>query len=125
MAHPVKDGISLFRVVDGSINPGQGVFKIYPTTHHQSSEEFRANSVAPIRPIMDSTKLFVLRGGIRCEIIPPEGCLMVWIGYSVRPMFHHIRQPGTFPFMTNYEYVELPPLDSQGGRKIHNYKRKS
>ena len=119
MAHPVKDAISLFRVVEGTLHPGQGAFNIYPTTHHLSPEEFRADSVPRGQLAMDPEKLFVIQGGIQIEINPPEGCLLVWIGYSMKPMFEDQHKPGTFPFMTNYEYEELPPPDL-----VHNYKRK-
>ncbi|PCG89381.1 Hypothetical protein PENO1_104980 [Penicillium occitanis (nom. inval.)] len=66
MAHPVSDAISLFRVVEGTIDPGQRAFSIYPTTHHQSPAEFQAHSVSGGQRPMNSATLLVDILGDQC-----------------------------------------------------------
>ena len=130
MAHPCEEnGLTLIRLVDGSIdasssNSGGGTLKLYTATHHQSPEEVAAHRPASVTPAMTPEKLFVIRGRLWWEMVPAQNCLVVWIGFSTRPMFGSIRNPLAYSFMTDYKRVLLPPPGTQIGRtKIYNYTR--
>jgi hypothetical protein len=127
MGHPSEeDGITLIRVVDGGINTSNshGVFKLYTSSHHQSPEEFQPD--LPAQPAITPKKLFVIRGKLWWEIVPPKNCLLIWVGFSKAPMFEKIRHPHAFHFMTDYKSVTLPPPGIRIGRnKIYDYTSKN
>ncbi|EED22518.1 hypothetical protein TSTA_060160 [Talaromyces stipitatus ATCC 10500] len=124
LAHPRgKDGVSFIRLVRGSVDTADSL-KLYVTSHHQLAKEFGESPPPPVQPKVSTTRLFILRGALRCNITPPEGCIFLWVGYSTVPMGDSIRRSDVFPFMVDYRRVPLPePGSRDGRRKYINYKR--
>uniref|UniRef100_A0A093XBF3 Cellobiose 2-epimerase n=1 Tax=Talaromyces marneffei PM1 TaxID=1077442 RepID=A0A093XBF3_TALMA len=132
IAHPLgDDGISFIRLVCGAINtmvenkdgPTSEAFVIYESSH--SVDHFDEDHAPSVRPAVAPYRLFELRGALRCKIRPPEGCVLVWVGFSTQPVLESKRRLDIFPFMVNYKRMELPEPGSRNGRSLYgNYRRR-
>jgi len=122
------DGMSFIRLVHGSMNVerdndtvDRDAFVIYASSH--SADYFDENQAH--RPAAEPNRLFILRGALRWKIRPPEGCVLVWVGFSTVPTGAEKRRDVSFPFMVNYQRVQLPEPGSRVGRvKYRDYTKK-
>lgn len=133
-AHPRGEhGISFIRLVHRSMNttvenatiaPDLETFVLYESSH--SADHFDEKHAPFIRPAAAPHRLFVLRGALRCKIRPPEGCILVWVGFSTGPILEMKRRLDiSFPFMVNYQRVQLPEPGTRNGRsKYRDYRKK-
>jgi hypothetical protein len=120
-AHPCDDGVSFFRVATGGMD--QGCLQLFRSSHHQTMEEFKAHSTPPDKPILGPDRVLIARGSLKCEINPPAGCKLVWVGFSKTPVGTNAQSPHTLNFMADFRgRVPLPEPGSRVGRgKITDY----
>ncbi|KAI1829216.1 hypothetical protein DTO027I6_9884 [Penicillium roqueforti] len=84
-AHPVQDGVSVFRTLSGSLEDGVTTLKLYPISHHLSSTEFAREKGTPRSFNLRSNEVLFVRGALKMEISLPAGGYFVWQGFSEDP----------------------------------------
>ncbi|CAG7977542.1 unnamed protein product [Penicillium nalgiovense] len=84
-AHPVRNGVSVFRTLSGSLEGRVTILKLYPVSHHLSSTEFAQERGTPISFYLRSNEVLFVRGALKMEISLPAGGFIVWQGFSKEP----------------------------------------
>ncbi|KAJ5051144.1 hypothetical protein NUH16_011054 [Penicillium rubens] len=84
-AHPVRNGVSVFRTLSGNLEDRVTILKLYPVSHHLSSTEFAQERGTPISFYLRSNEVLFVRGALKMEIKLPAGGFLVWQGFSKEP----------------------------------------
>jgi hypothetical protein len=84
-AHPVRNGVSVFRTLSGNLEDRVTILKLYPVSHHLSSTEFAQERGTPISFYLRSNEVLFVRGALKMEISLPAGGFIVWQGFSKEP----------------------------------------
>ncbi|CAG7936818.1 unnamed protein product [Penicillium nalgiovense] len=84
-AHPVRNGVSVFRTLSGSLEDRVTILKLYPVSHHLASIEFAQEVDVPISFYLRSNEVLFVRGALKMEISLPAGGFLVWQGFSKEP----------------------------------------
>ncbi|KAJ6119045.1 hypothetical protein N7471_012996 [Penicillium samsonianum] len=98
-AHPVRNGVSVFRVLSGNLEDRVATLKLYPISHHLSSAEFAQERGTSRSFDLRSDVVLFVRGGVKMEISLPAGAFLVWQGYSEDPWGMDPSAPEAFAFM--------------------------
>ncbi|CAG7965995.1 unnamed protein product [Penicillium salamii] len=98
-AHPVRNGVSVFRVLSGNLEDRVATLKLYPISHHLSSAEFAQERGTSRSFNLRSDVVLFVRGGVKMEISLPAGAFLVWQGYSEVPWGMDPSAPEAFAFM--------------------------
>lgn len=77
-----------------------GYLKLYPTSHHQTTEQFNQSPPTATQPALRPDQLLIMLGNLKWEIAPPSGCLLVIKSYSAEQMLSSCLSQYTLPFMT-------------------------
>ncbi|THC93691.1 hypothetical protein EYZ11_006835 [Aspergillus tanneri] len=99
-AHPSREAVSIFRPLREPAYWGNGLFKLYTSSHHQTEVQFRNTDNRDAHEIVVGTdEVLVIFGGLHIQLSPNSGTRIVWQGFSKRPMLDDIRSPLALPFM--------------------------
>jgi hypothetical protein len=100
-AHPTADGaVSIFRPLRDPIGPENGMFKVFPCSHHLSKEEVLRSGTPATEIRLRPDQILVALGSLWLETSQTgDGPWLVWQGYSCRPMGLDIFSEETLDFM--------------------------
>ncbi|CAG8122638.1 unnamed protein product [Penicillium nalgiovense] len=98
-AHPVRNGVSVFRTLSGSLEDRVTILKLYPVSHHLASIEFAQEVEMPISFYLRSNEVLFVRGALKMEISLPAGGFLVWQGFSKEPWGMNPSAREAFAFM--------------------------
>ncbi|CAG8882120.1 unnamed protein product [Penicillium nalgiovense] len=98
-AHPVRNGVSVFRTLSGSLEDRVTILKLYPVSHHLSSTEFAQERGTSRSFNLTSNEVLFVRGALKMEISLPAGGFLVWQGFSEDPWGIDPSAPEAFAFM--------------------------
>ncbi|KAL4866869.1 hypothetical protein BDV12DRAFT_172179 [Aspergillus spectabilis] len=101
-SHPIHsaDAISIFRPLNKAAQWDTGFFGIYASSHHQTPQEFSASQKDLHQKQVEIYEVFALSGGSMVKPSTKGGLIMVWQGFSKRPMLADMVAPDAFEFMT-------------------------
>jgi hypothetical protein len=98
-AHPVRNGVSVFRTLSGDLEDRVTTLKLYPISHHLSSAEFAQERGTPRTFNLRSNEVLFVRGALKMEISLPAGGFLAWQGFSEDPWGMDPSAPEAFAFM--------------------------
>ncbi|CAG7991056.1 unnamed protein product [Penicillium olsonii] len=98
-AHPVRNGVSVFRTLSGDLEDRVTTLKLYPISHHLSSAEFAQERGTPRTFHLRSNEVLFVRGALKMEISLPAGGFLAWQGFSEDPWGMDTSAPEAFAFM--------------------------
>ncbi|CAG8244812.1 unnamed protein product [Penicillium salamii] len=98
-AHPVRNGVSVFRVLSGNLEDRVATLKLYPISHHLSSAEFAQERGTSRTFNLRSNEVLFVRGALKMEISLPAGGFLAWQGFSEDPWGMDPSAPEAFAFM--------------------------
>lgn len=81
-AHPCREGISIWRPVRGGLGPENGLFKVYPGSHHiRTEDELQNSKIEPVEIRISANQVLIAYGSLWIEEGNGDGVLM-WMGVS-------------------------------------------
>lgn len=81
-AHPCREGISIWRPVRVGLGPENGLFKVYPGSHHiRTEDELRRSNIEPVEIRIRAEQVLIAYGGLWIEERSGNG-LVMWMGVS-------------------------------------------
>ncbi|KAL4745849.1 hypothetical protein BDW72DRAFT_207842 [Aspergillus terricola var. indicus] len=114
--HPCPCAISVWRPVGGSIGPEQGLFKVYPESHHlNTQDELRRSGIQAVDIRIPADQVLFTHGGLWIEERSMDGFLL-WMGMSTEIIGLHIDKyslefvalaHGASPFLLRHQPPEL------------------
>ncbi|CAG8148177.1 unnamed protein product [Penicillium nalgiovense] len=98
-AHPVRNGVSVFRTLSGDLEDSVATLNLYPISRHLSSAEFAQEKGTPRSFNLISNEVLFVRGALKMEISLPAGGSLVWQGFPEDPRGIDPSAPEAFAFM--------------------------
>ncbi|OJJ52296.1 hypothetical protein ASPSYDRAFT_164973 [Aspergillus sydowii CBS 593.65] len=89
-AHPCREAISIWRPVGRGLGPENGLFKVYPGSHHiRTEDELRNSKIDPVEIRVRADQVLITYGGLWIEEGSGDG-ILIWMGVSVEIIGLHI-----------------------------------
>lgn len=90
-AHPCPGGFSIWRPVLGNLGPEDGLFKVYPGSHHiRTEEELRHSKIDAVELRIRADQILIVHGGLWIEQGGGGSGLLMWIGVSTEIVGLHV-----------------------------------
>ncbi|KAL4755586.1 uncharacterized protein BDW70DRAFT_165357 [Aspergillus foveolatus] len=115
-AHPCRRAISVWKPVVESVGPEQGLFRVYPGSHHLSSQdEVRKSGIQAVDIRIPADQVLFTHGGLWIEERSMDGFLL-WMGMSTEIIGLHIDKyslefvalaHGAAPFLSRHQPPEI------------------
>ncbi|GFF89668.1 hypothetical protein IFM61392_00848 [Aspergillus lentulus] len=90
-SHPCRDGLSIWRPIRNSLGPENGMFKVYPGSHHVGTEEeLRRSGIKADEVRVRADQVLFTHGGLWIETLGSGGGALMWMGVSTDLVGLHI-----------------------------------
>ncbi|KAF4207295.1 hypothetical protein CNMCM8927_003569 [Aspergillus lentulus] len=90
-SHPCRDGLSIWRPIRNSLGPENGMFKVYPGSHHvETIGELQSSGIKPVEVWVRADQVLFTHGGLWIETLGSGGGTLMWMGVSTHLVGLHI-----------------------------------
>ena len=99
-AHPSPNSISIFRPLEDSVGPENGMFRVYSSSHPLAKTELTGR---PSEICLEPHQALITLGQLWVQPVHSGGGVIIWKGFSEMPVGKDTFGDNVLPFMKLHE----------------------